>query len=56
MEKPQTRTLSEYTVLKSRHLTRHNHWSYNIFSRYQRRICFVWNENAAEQVEIVDYH
>ena len=22
----------------------------------QWRICFVWNENAAEQVEIVDYH
>ena len=29
---------------------------YSIRIKDQYRICFVWNGNDAEQVEIVDYH
>ncbi len=29
---------------------------YSIRINDQWRICFIWVENAAEQVEIVDYH
>ena len=29
---------------------------YSIRINDQWRICFIWNEGGAEQVEIVDYH
>ncbi|RMI20442.1 MAG: plasmid maintenance system killer protein, partial [Calditrichaeota bacterium] len=29
---------------------------YSIRINQQYRICFVWRENSAEDVEIVDYH
>ena len=29
---------------------------YSIRINNQYRICFIWTENGAEQVEIVDYH
>ena len=38
-------------ALKGERLGQH---SIRINDKY--RICFVWNENAAEDVEIVDYH
>lgn len=34
--------------------SRKGQWSIRIND--QRRICFVWREGHAEQVEIVDYH
>ncbi len=33
---------------------RKGQWSIRINQQY--RICFVWNENEANNVEIVDYH
>ena len=33
---------------------RKGQWSIRINDQW--RICFVWNDNAAEDVEIVDYH
>jgi proteic killer suppression protein len=37
-------------------LSRGRKGQYSIRINDQRRICFSWRENAAEGVEIVDYH
>ena len=37
-------------------LKRNRAGQHSVRTNDQYRICFVWNRNDAEQVEIVDYH
>ncbi|MEO6816664.1 MAG: type II toxin-antitoxin system RelE/ParE family toxin [Edaphobacter sp.] len=42
--------------IASRHLTKNRKGQHSIRINDQYRICFVWHDHNAHDVEIVDYH
>lgn len=52
--KRQIATIGEYPSLEALKRDREGQWSIRI--NRQWRICFIWENNHAYEVEIVDYH